>query len=178
MVNSGGTSRYSAMTFTPPLDTSVIVQSRGSEPVPNWIFAKLLHRRRSLLRRFINMAIPSRSDDGLSNTPAGLQRNYWNLPSGIVRNVSVLFKFPLPSPSNLPKPAVNGRKAVEKPPRCISMRQLSRMQKCFLTSCVNAGLHFRPGFPGILPSRLMGPASPRLRPNSPWRLSPLCAVGP
>ena len=123
------------------------------------------------------MAIPSRSDDGLSNTPAVLQRNYWNLPSGIARNVSVLFKFPLPSRSNLPKPAVNGRKAVEKPLRRISMQQLSRMQKCFLTSCVNAGLRFRPGFSGILPSRLMGPASPRLRPNSLWRLSRFALSG-
>lgn len=45
------------MTFTPPADTSVIMQSRGSEPVPNWIFATRLHRRRSLLRRFANMSI-------------------------------------------------------------------------------------------------------------------------
>ena len=45
------------MTFTPPADTSVIMQSRGSEPVPNWIFATRLHRRRSLLRRLANMSI-------------------------------------------------------------------------------------------------------------------------
>jgi hypothetical protein len=50
-------SGYSAITFTPPFDTSVIVQSRGNEPVPNWIFATLLHGRRSLLRRFINISI-------------------------------------------------------------------------------------------------------------------------
>ena len=31
------------MTLTPPADTSVIMQSRGSEPVPNWIFATRLH---------------------------------------------------------------------------------------------------------------------------------------
>src|SRR4051794_15160948 len=57
MVNSGGMSGYSAMTFTPPAETSVIMQSRGSAPVPNWIFATRLHRRRSLLRRFASMSI-------------------------------------------------------------------------------------------------------------------------
>jgi hypothetical protein len=36
---------------------SVMVQSRGNVPVPNWIFAKLLHTRRSLLRRFANVSI-------------------------------------------------------------------------------------------------------------------------
>src|ERR1017187_5485995 len=35
MVNSGGISRYSAITFPPPSEISVTVQSRGSEPVPN-----------------------------------------------------------------------------------------------------------------------------------------------
>jgi hypothetical protein len=59
MVNSGGMSTYSAITFTPPSDMSVIVQSRGNEPVPNWILASRLHRRRSLLRRLANMSIPS-----------------------------------------------------------------------------------------------------------------------
>jgi len=57
MVNSEGMSRCSAITFTPPSDMSVIVQSRGSVPVPNWILAKLLHTRRSLLRRFANVSI-------------------------------------------------------------------------------------------------------------------------
>jgi len=33
----------------------VIVQSRGSEPAPDWIFAILLHERRSVLRRLTNM---------------------------------------------------------------------------------------------------------------------------
>jgi len=58
-------STYSAITLTPPSDTSVMVQSRGNEPVPNWILASRLHIRRSLLRRlansllrrFINMSI-------------------------------------------------------------------------------------------------------------------------
>ena len=36
------------MIFTPPSDTSVIMQSRGNPPVANCIFAKLLHTRRSL----------------------------------------------------------------------------------------------------------------------------------
>ena len=30
------------MTLTPPSEISVIVQSRGNEPVPNWIFASFL----------------------------------------------------------------------------------------------------------------------------------------
>ena len=45
------------MTFTPPDEMSVMVQSRGNEPVPNWIFAKLRHTRRSLWRRFANILI-------------------------------------------------------------------------------------------------------------------------
>jgi hypothetical protein len=57
MVNSAGMSGYSAITFTPPADTSVTVQSRGNELFPNWIFATRLHGRRSLLRRFANMSI-------------------------------------------------------------------------------------------------------------------------
>jgi hypothetical protein len=57
MVKSDGMSTYSAMTFTPPSEMSVIVQSRGSEPVPNWIFASRLHRRRSLVRRFASISI-------------------------------------------------------------------------------------------------------------------------
>jgi hypothetical protein len=43
MVNSEGISTYSAITLTPPSDTSVIVQSRGSELFPNWILAALVH---------------------------------------------------------------------------------------------------------------------------------------
>jgi hypothetical protein len=47
------------MIFTPPSETSEIMQSLGSPPVANCIFAKLLHARRSLLRRFAaNMSIP------------------------------------------------------------------------------------------------------------------------
>src|SRR5258705_10832817 len=58
-VNSVGISGYSAMIFTPPSETSEIIQSLGSPPVANCIFAKLLHARRSLLRRFAaNMPIP------------------------------------------------------------------------------------------------------------------------
>jgi hypothetical protein len=34
-VNSDGGTRCSATTFTPPSDMSVIMQSRGNEPVPN-----------------------------------------------------------------------------------------------------------------------------------------------
>ena len=46
------------MIFTPPSDMSEIMQSRGNPPVANCIFAKFLHARRSLLRRFANMSIP------------------------------------------------------------------------------------------------------------------------
>src|SRR4029079_19660339 len=46
------------MIFTPPSDTSVIMQSRANPPVANWILAKLLHTRRSLLRRFANISTP------------------------------------------------------------------------------------------------------------------------
>jgi hypothetical protein len=35
-----------------------MVQSRGSELLPNWIFAALVHTKRSLFRRFCNMSIP------------------------------------------------------------------------------------------------------------------------
>src|SRR5258708_20698034 len=73
MVNSEGTSRYSAITFTPPSDTSVIVQSRGKEPVPNWILANRLHRRRSLLRRFTSMSILRLFDNGPSGIPTAFK---------------------------------------------------------------------------------------------------------
>jgi hypothetical protein len=81
------------MTFTPPSDTSVIVQSRGKEPVPNWIFASLLHRRRSLLRRFTNMSI-LRPGSIVLHPPMQpvLRKNYWNLLSETGRNLSVPLK--------------------------------------------------------------------------------------
>ena len=147
------------MTFTPPADTSVIVQSRGSEPVPNWILAKLLHRRRSLLRRFINMSIIRRSGHGCCATPTGVQRNYWDLPSENSRNLSVLFEFFLPSCLDLPEIAVDGHKTLWKRPRRIRLLQLSRMQKWFLTSYFNAGL--RPGFAFPCLARLLMGASIR-----------------
>jgi hypothetical protein len=56
-VKSEGMSTYSAITLTPPSEISVIVQSRGKEPVPNWIFASRLHRRRSLLRRLASISV-------------------------------------------------------------------------------------------------------------------------
>jgi len=58
-VNSGGTSRCSATTLTPPAEISVIMQSRGKLPTPNWILAPRLHSRRSFLRRFAIMPFPS-----------------------------------------------------------------------------------------------------------------------
>jgi hypothetical protein len=51
---------------------SVMVQSRG-KPVPSWIFASLLHRRRSLLRRFANMSIPALFDNGSAVFPAAFK---------------------------------------------------------------------------------------------------------
>src|SRR5258708_7398705 len=70
---------------------SVIVQSRDKEPVPNWIRARLLHIRRSLLRRFTNMSVlrPSSITVHPSLQPL-LQKTYWNLLSGTDRNV-ILF---------------------------------------------------------------------------------------
>src|SRR5215212_3154145 len=69
MVKSEGMSTYSAITFTPPSDISVIVQSRGSEPVPNWIFANRLQRRRSLVRRFASISILRLAGDGSPSIP-------------------------------------------------------------------------------------------------------------
>jgi hypothetical protein len=57
IVKSEGMSTYSAITLTPPSEMSVIVQSRGKELVPNWIFASRLQRRRSLVRRFASISI-------------------------------------------------------------------------------------------------------------------------
>ena len=58
MVNSAGTSAYlenifgavSAISVAPLFDTSVIMQSRGNEPL-DWILASLLYEDGSLLRR-------------------------------------------------------------------------------------------------------------------------------
>jgi hypothetical protein len=58
MVNSAGMSTSSAISFTPPSEMSVIMQSRGNEPVPNLIRDTSLHGRRSLLRRLTNMVDP------------------------------------------------------------------------------------------------------------------------
>ena len=57
MVNSDGISGYSAITLTPPAEMSVIMQSRGKLPVPNWILAILLHSRRSVFRRLTNISL-------------------------------------------------------------------------------------------------------------------------
>jgi hypothetical protein len=64
---------------------------------------------------------------------AGLQKNRWNLPSGIIRNVSVVFEFSLPRSSGMSRNATNGYKYGTTPPR-IPMLKVSRlMQKRFLT---------------------------------------------
>jgi hypothetical protein len=73
MVNSVGTSTCSAITFRPPSEMSVIVQSRGNEPVASWILARLLHGRRSLLRLFANMSIPALLDNASPNIPAAFK---------------------------------------------------------------------------------------------------------
>jgi len=49
------------------------MQSRGNPPVANCIFAKLLHARRSLLRRFAYMSIP---DPARSDSPDGVDQLY------------------------------------------------------------------------------------------------------
>ena len=96
----GGTSTYSAMTFTPPSDMSVIVQSRG-KPVPNWILASRPAQTAFALRRFTSMSIPSCL---IMVHPAFLlvvEKNYWNLPSGTSRNVTIPFEVFLPNPQDL-----------------------------------------------------------------------------
>jgi hypothetical protein len=78
------------MTFTPPSDMSVMVQSRGN-PVGSWILARLLHTRRSLLRRFINMFDSwPQSNNASAAFQVLLTRNYWNLTSGTPRNLTIL----------------------------------------------------------------------------------------
>jgi hypothetical protein len=95
MVKCGGISRYSATTFTPPFETSVIVQSRGNDPAPHWIFAILLHNLRSLLRRSAYMSI--------SPTAIGFVHRHnlagkdLNQASKSVRNVAVVFLIHLPN---------------------------------------------------------------------------------
>jgi len=88
------------MTFTPPTDMSVMVQSRGSELVPNWIFAKLLQSRRSLLRRFSRFACMSIPGPTRPNIVLALRlfltRNYSNFPSRTARILSTLVVFLLP----------------------------------------------------------------------------------
>jgi hypothetical protein len=82
---------YSAITLTPPCDISVIVQSRGN-PAPSWIFARLLHTCRSLLRRFANMLILRPCSIMIHLAfPSLLKKNYWNLPSATPRNPLVRF---------------------------------------------------------------------------------------
>jgi hypothetical protein len=85
------------MIFTPPSDMSEIMQSRGKPPVANCIFAKLLHARRSLLRRFAYMSIPGlvRCDPPVG-APA-LPKNCWNWPIATARNVTVAFELRLPN---------------------------------------------------------------------------------
>src|SRR6476660_1483888 len=67
---------------------SVMVQSRGREPVPTWIFAPLVHSWRSLLRRFTNIALhhpcettihPSPSSSTAESLETGEQdRSQWS----------------------------------------------------------------------------------------------------
>jgi hypothetical protein len=62
------------------------MQSRGKVPVPNWIFARLLQTRRSLLRLFaanILITYPSRP---LIGTALDLQRIRWDMLCVIARN--------------------------------------------------------------------------------------------
>src|SRR6516225_9708550 len=95
MVNCGGTSRYSATTFTPPSEISVIVQSRGSEPAPHWILAILLHTRRSLLRRSAYMSFVTHRYWFCSSV--SLAAKSLNEPSDRACNVVVVFRLHLPN---------------------------------------------------------------------------------
>src|SRR5207253_5941767 len=96
-VNSEGISGYSAMIFTPPSDMSEIMQSRGNPPVANCIFAKLLHARRSLLRRFAYMSIPDPARFDSPDGGSALPKNCWNWPIAAARNVTVVFELRLPN---------------------------------------------------------------------------------
>src|SRR5580700_6340415 len=92
MVNRAGISRYSATTLTPPFEISVIVQSRGREPAPDWIFAILLHERRSVLRRLTNISTLHPSRD---NTPEVPEKR-WDQANRTSRNLSVALHLSLP----------------------------------------------------------------------------------
>src|SRR5207237_10604102 len=85
------------MIFTPPSDMSEIMQSRGNPPVANCIFAKLLHARRSLLRRFAYMSIPDPARFDSPDGGSALPKNCWNWPIAAARNVTVVFELRLPN---------------------------------------------------------------------------------
>ena len=88
------------MIFTPPSDMSVIMQSRGNPPVANCIFAKFLHARRSLERRFAaNMSNLALLDVTHPEDASGLQKNCSNWPSAAARNVIDMFELRLPNPN-------------------------------------------------------------------------------
>src|SRR5204863_3631999 len=94
MVNSAGISGYSAITLTPPAEMSVIMQSRGKLPVPNWIFATLLHTRRSVFRRLTNI-FPHPLVGHPLNEPKAIAVICWNPPSATTCIVAIALCFPL-----------------------------------------------------------------------------------
>jgi len=109
MVNSAGTSAYlenifgavSAISVAPLFDTSVIMQSRGNEPL-DWILASLLYEdgsllRRSawLLRRSNNMVDPMYLDPSASDPR--VKEKGWKSSNAFLENLSVRFESCLPS---------------------------------------------------------------------------------
>ncbi|WP_246173938.1 hypothetical protein [Bradyrhizobium paxllaeri] len=90
------------MIFTPPSDMSVIMQSRGNPPVANCIFAKFLHARRTLARRFAaNMSTLALARCDSLEGGSALPKNCWNWPSAAARNVIDMFEIHLPNPAPL-----------------------------------------------------------------------------
>jgi hypothetical protein len=67
---------------------SVIMQSRGNPPVANWIFAKFLHARRGLARRFAaNMSGPCPCSMGIHSMVDQLYRT--NVGIGLARRLAM-----------------------------------------------------------------------------------------
>jgi hypothetical protein len=94
------------------------MQSRGKPPVANCIFAKFLHARRSLLRRFANMSIPGPVRSASPDGAAALPKNRWNWPIATARNVAIAFEVRLPNraQSAIRRPKRRQMKLTAQPP--------------------------------------------------------------
>src|SRR5262245_56562376 len=72
---------------------SVIWQSRGKLPVPNWIFATLLQTTRSLFRRLANISRSRLARDALKEAES-IAGRCWNSPIGTDGNLAFFDAFP------------------------------------------------------------------------------------